>query len=699
MTASSHLVRNWSVRRAVGQPLPLWGVTSLLAAVTAGARAHAQTRTPPVSGGEAVVRGDPFERDRARVEGGARFATSIDLRNRGRVAESVGEMLDEAPGLHVRRAGDGFAPQSMTLRGAPAAHVTVALDGVVLNDAATDGVDLSLLPPSLVERADIYRGSAPVRLGVSGLGGALELVTRRPSSPVTLWFTGGAGSFGARRTTGFVGANGRRLQGLLAVSYRGSDGDYPFYDDHGTPTNIGSESVRQNNASDALDVLYRACVRFDALGEQPVCVLTLTGWRRREVPGVGAFQTDGPFAEQKRILARVGVPVQAGALRLEGFATVMAREDLFVNRGAVLLPGTGAFDTRQGTVTIEGGAQGTFARSFFTVDFSVRGRNEAFSARQQGPTGVSEASRRSLVAGLEATLRWSSLRIVPALGFELMGDRSDTARTSRALFSPRVGYSWQVVRGLELRANGGLYQRAPTLPELYGDRGLTEGNPALRPERALNGDLGAVVTLDPGRWRIRTEVAGFARDVEDLIAFVQTSRTTFRPFNIESARVWGVEAQVRATWRRKVQLLASYAFVDPRVHSPGGATDGNLVPGLAAHDFYASGAVSIGGAASAPGLFALGANVSFTSEAWLDVSNTREVPARWLVGASAAWTPWFARALTLSATITNLFDVRVAQRLGTTPGVGRIYTPIQDFFGYPLPGRAFFVALTAQTDS
>jgi outer membrane receptor for ferrienterochelin and colicin len=91
--------------------------------------------------------------------------------------------------------------------------------------------------------------------------------------------------------------------------------------------------------------------------------------------------------------------------------------------------------------------------------------------------------------------------------------------------------------------------------------------------------------------------------------------------------------------------------------------------------------------------------VSFTSEAWLDVSNTREVPARWLVGASAGWTPWFARSLTLTATVTNLFDVRIAQRLGTTPGVGRIYTPIQDFFGYPLPGRAFFVALTAQTDS
>ena len=193
---------------------------------------------------EATIRADPYAAARARVEGGTGFATSVDLRTQGLVRGAVGDLLDETPGLQVRRLGDAFAPQSVTLRGAPAAHVTVALDGVVLNDAASDGVDLSVLPPMLLQRADVYRGAAPLRLGSAGLGGAVELITREATPGRSAWIMAGAGSYGARRAGVFIGSSRGRCSTLAAASVRASDGDFPFYDDRGTPLLPGVTSTR-----------------------------------------------------------------------------------------------------------------------------------------------------------------------------------------------------------------------------------------------------------------------------------------------------------------------------------------------------------------------------------------------------------------------------------------------------------------------
>ncbi|MEZ4408314.1 MAG: TonB-dependent receptor [Polyangiales bacterium] len=485
---------------------------------------------------EATVRGDAAAREMRASEDRAGFTTAVDLRDRGRTAESVGAMLDEAPGLHVRRMGDGFAPQSLTLRGAPGAHVTVALDGMVLNDSATDGVDLSLLPPALLERAAVHRGAAPIALGVSGLGGAVELFTRRTPPRATAWGSAGGGSFGARRAGVFVGGRAGRVDTALALGLRGSEGDFDFYDDGGTPLRPGRFNTRRNNASDAIDLLYRACVRVgdEASGSRP-CLTLLAGWRRRGVPGIGSIQTEGPFSEQRRVMARVGVPLRAGRWALMLSATGVAREDRFSNTGAVILPATEPFDRRSVTTLTDvmAVARGRFHR--WTLDAVLRGRAEGFSPVND-PGGV-DASRLSALAGLEATVSLGPLRLVPGVAVDVMTDARAGEHTARALPSPRLGARLALAPWLELRANAHWLQRAPTLPELYGDRGVISGDPSLRPERSVGGDLGAVLSLRGRRGALRVEVVGHARQAEDLIVLVPISRQTFRPRNLDGARV------------------------------------------------------------------------------------------------------------------------------------------------------------------
>ncbi len=79
-------------------------------------------------------------------------------------------------------------------------------------------------------------------------------------------------------------------------------------------------------------------------------------------------------------------------------------------------------------------------------------------------------------------------------------------------------------------------------------------------------------------------------------------------------------------------------------------------------------------------------------------ANGTVVPARALVGASVSVTPPFARAVSLAVQVTNLLDARVADRPLSNPlgALRETPAPLQDWLGFPLPGRAFFVMLSVE---
>jgi hypothetical protein len=84
--------------------------------------------------------------------------------------------------------------------------------------------------------------------------------------------------------------------------------------------------------------------------------------------------------------------------------------------------------------------------------------------------------------------------------------------------------------------SGGRYFRAPTLAELFGDRGYMVGNEALRPERGTSVDGGLLLDLRRGRAALHAHAAGFAVWSDQLIQW-QQSGPRLRPVNLDAARV------------------------------------------------------------------------------------------------------------------------------------------------------------------
>jgi len=83
------------------------------------------------------------------------------------------------------------------LRGPDPSETLITLDGQLLNDANTGDVDLSRFPVAAFTALDVTEGLGPAdREGSNTIGGAVNLVSLRPTKDPHFAFSSGGGSFG-----------------------------------------------------------------------------------------------------------------------------------------------------------------------------------------------------------------------------------------------------------------------------------------------------------------------------------------------------------------------------------------------------------------------------------------------------------------------------------------------------------------------
>lgn len=648
---------------------------ALLSLFSRAARAQ---RSASADEGSTVVRAGP----RRTVEDGPRAATVVDLDRRGRDSATITALLDEAPGLHTRSTGDALAASYVSLRGAPSTQVTIAVDGVVLNEALGLSVDLSSLPPAAFARAEVYRGASPLYLGLQGLGGAIDLRTREPSRSGVAWVTAGGGSFLQRRASAFV-AGGAFARAMVLLSYRGTQGNFFFYDDNATPLDPRddrTDRVRRNAWANAIDGLLRLCVG-------PVCLQALADARLAGLPGPGSLQYQRTSIAQGRWLARLSATLRRGEHRFEPYASVQWRRDGFADPALE----AGAGDAQSVGSVVEGGARVTLREDRARAEGVARVRHERFDTSDGGGgAGAARASRTSALVGVElfATIT-SGLTWMGGFGFEAMDDRSSVAQRSRALASPRLSLRYEPWPWLALRASGALLERAPTLVELFGIGEFLRGNAALESEQSASVD-GAVVLQGARGWaRGRLELGAFARRAENLIVLTRTSALALKAFNLRGAEVLGFEAHGRLSLGRHFDLTASYAYTSARA-TGFGDVDRRRVPNIPEHDAYVR-------AEGRWRWLRASAELSAIAGLFFDSANLEAAPPRALVGASMGVDlPW-VRGLAIDASASNLLDVRdgiVSRPSGRSERVAA-----SDFAGFPLPSRGVYVSVSWNSDA
>jgi iron complex outermembrane receptor protein len=142
---------------------------------------------------------DHAARDRDAALGEAPFMTVVHP-DEHPATTSVADALGATVGVQTRSLGGLGAYESVSVRGAAPGHTAVLVDGVPLARIAAVTTDLGRFTLDAFGEVQLYRGAVPVELGGTGVGGAVNLVTRlgRGEHGERVRASAGMGSYGAR---------------------------------------------------------------------------------------------------------------------------------------------------------------------------------------------------------------------------------------------------------------------------------------------------------------------------------------------------------------------------------------------------------------------------------------------------------------------------------------------------------------------
>jgi len=146
--------------------------------------------------------------------------TEEDIKARG--AQTVGQALDQLPGVDVQTGGKGQS--FVRIRGFDQEDVKVLIDGVPAHEAYFGSLDLSLIPVDSIAKITVIKGTSSVLYGANTMGGVINIITKKGGKePVTELTT----SFGDYNTRNYIFNHGAAVGDFnywLTYGYRESDG-------------------------------------------------------------------------------------------------------------------------------------------------------------------------------------------------------------------------------------------------------------------------------------------------------------------------------------------------------------------------------------------------------------------------------------------------------------------------------------------
>lgn len=123
----------------------------------------------------------------------------IDLKAVHGQSGNLVELLNRVPGVKLRGDGALGDPANINLNGLSGKAIALFKDGIPLSFYG-HSFEPSLIPSNMLARIEVYKGALPVSLGADALGGAINFVSRSPTS-TNLEASYELGSFNTHRAT------------------------------------------------------------------------------------------------------------------------------------------------------------------------------------------------------------------------------------------------------------------------------------------------------------------------------------------------------------------------------------------------------------------------------------------------------------------------------------------------------------------
>jgi len=659
-----------------------------------------------------------------RLQRSADAVVVVDLRRAKEQTGDLGEVLARTQGVAIRRDSGLGSTTRFSLNGLYDHQIRLFLDGVPL-ELAGYPFGIGNVPINIVERAEIYRGVVPIRLGADALGGAVNLVTNHTYEN-RLSVSYQLGSFGTHRA---------HVDGLYRHEPSGFIvGGHAFFDraknDYDVTASLTDETGMQRNvrvprfhdgytaSGVTLEVgvvdrpwakrlllqstfatydkelqhdpmmkvpygevtygetAYAATARYEVKPHTDVELELLANYSRRTIDfkdvGEWVYNWAGERGRQRRVPGERDLASDRTTLEHVGFGRALVSWNM---------------------------VPGHTLRASLTPQYTTRTGNERVPSTS-GARDPLMAVRDlfTLVSGLEYQVNLLDERVenvlfvknyVYRLKNEDPQDDGSFLRREADRHRAGVGDSLKVriLPWLSAKASYEYATRLPRPEELFGDGRQTVANLELKPEVSHNANIGPRVELKlRSLGELTLDVNGFLRDSNRLIAYLGSERS-FVYENVQRARARGVENGV--TWRspgRWVDLHGALTWLDTRNHGRAGtfgAFHGDRIPNRP----YFFG--SWGARANIPGLLGSGVGVA----PFYHGRYVHEFFRSWESAGMRDGKDVIPKQVAHSLGLTLTFQGGFGKLLATIEADNLSDALLFDNFGVQRPGRAFYAKL------
>ena len=520
--------------------------------------------------------------------------------------DSLPDALNIIPGVSTT-AGAGSRNESViSIRGFDRWQVPLLLDGIRLYLPADNRIDFDrFLTPDLSE-IQVSKGYVSVLNGPDGMGGAINLVSRKPVKPFEAEVRASA-SFGNNGkysgNTEYVSVGGRQEKYYLQASVEQRDVNHWRVSDDFKPTVAENGGDRDHTSKKDWRVNLKAGFTPNATDEYSLNFVKQEGEKHGigAVTGTSTISTwDWPiwdtsslyWLSHTQINDKTYLKTRAYYNTFEN--TLVAYTNVSLNTQNFV----SYYDDNAKGFSVEVGTEHFAQQTLKAALHFRRDEHKEWQYLKVATTTTPANFTEPVQTTIEDTVSLAvedTWHISPK--FDLVGGISRDARYSKQaeefastggvipsrLFNQPISDSYATnyqAAGIYRYSTSGKAHlsvsdrtRFPTMFERFSSRfGGALSNPWLTPERATNIELGISDRLLPG---VRGEVAIFHNEVKDAIQSVPVvykGSNYSQSQNVGEATFKGVELGLTASVLPTLEIGGNYSYIDTQLRNPNDAT-------------------------------------------------------------------------------------------------------------------------------
>jgi len=447
-------------------------------------------------------------------------------------ATEITEVLGLLPSVDVLDYGSFGSSRSVHMRGASSSQVLTLIDGRPVNTPRDGTTDFNQISLSTIERIEVLRGPASSIYGANAVGGVINVITKRGREKMQTELLTKSGSFHTKLASFTHGYKINDFDYFISYDYLTSHGhrDNADYLSHNANTKFGYQLNDDNHVS------VSSGYYTSEVGTPGLLSNVDLDDRQETYKKYVDIAYEGHIAEGQDIAVKLFHNFD----RLEFIETFNPIDK----------------DTHQAKVY---GVDAQFSQELF--DFL---RSSVGISYQEHRLNSSTSGKH--IYNLKGVYVESEIDIFDTSSLKV-GARWDDYSNFGDRISPSVSfYSW-LCEEIKLHALLAKSFRGPTFNDLYWPRedwgmwGGVEGNSFLGPEKATSYEAGISYYV---KKKFKADVTLFKTELDDLIEWTVDDSWWWRPENISSATIKGVELEAQYALRENLKANFNYTYLETK---------------------------------------------------------------------------------------------------------------------------------------